>query len=148
MHSPPEPLRPVEEVRALLRSVDAKLQICLLLMQHGSWPLRPSSMAPVRSFLSGGPSPRPLGAPPCAIWPKCDVSFHAPRTALHPLTLPAPCPRPCPPSLPPAACQDPALLRLAVNFVRDHSARSGRQLSDWEARVLVDAAGRAFLGGF
>ncbi|KAL4443991.1 hypothetical protein ABPG75_011728 [Micractinium tetrahymenae] len=45
------------------------------------------------------------------------------------------------------ACQDPALLRLAVNAVRDQ-CQVGRQLSDEQAAQLVDAAGRAFLGGF
>ena len=51
-------------------------------------------------------------------------------------------------SLPPsAACQEPALLRLAVNWVR-HQCERGRQLSDAQAAALVNAAGSAFLGGF
>lgn len=56
-------------------------------------------------------------------------------------------PTPPPTPLCPAACQDPALLRLAVNTVRDQ-CQAGRQLSDEQAAQLVDAAGRAFLGGF
>lgn len=51
------------------------------------------------------------------------------------------------PHTPAAACQEPAMLRLAVNFVR-HQCQRGRQLTADQARLLVEAAARAFLGGF
>ncbi|KAL4443996.1 hypothetical protein ABPG75_011733 [Micractinium tetrahymenae] len=46
-----------------------------------------------------------------------------------------------------SVCTQPAMLRLAVNFVRQQCER-GRALSDAEAQQLVYAAARAFLSGF
>ena len=76
----------------------------------------------------------------------------SPYTDTHTQTLAPPVPTDAaapPPPAPPwcAACREPALLRLAVNYVR-HQCERGRELSHGEAQHLVMAAGRAFLGGF
>ncbi len=80
--------------------------------------------------------------PAPVLWSPCPLSLQTAPPSLarnQPQTLPT--------HPPLAACHEPALLRLAVNHVVGQ-CRRGRQLSSEEARQLVDAAGRAVLGGF
>lgn len=118
----------------LLARIEARLQLLWLLLRFRADPLQQALEPPHHCFLTGKKchSLLPLGAA-------------AVPMRRHARCSPPPMPSYPPP--PPAECQDPVMLRLAVNFVR-FQAQRGRQLSDKEAAQLVAAAGRAYFAGF
>jgi hypothetical protein len=143
----------------LEQQAELESHLCLLklLLDHGADPLQASLEHPGLNFLTGGLGLRCMGGRMRWVGCAADLLPGAPlNRSRHPLprlsaarnlrTLEL-TPQLLPPVLAcPAACRHPPLLRLVVNHLRDQ-CQQGRQLSELEARHLVQAAGRAFLGG-
>ena len=146
------------------RAVDmeSRLRLLHLLLHHGVDPLH-TSLDGSRCFLTGGHKRWGGGggseggvALAGGASPECNTCSGAAAAQAGgaafglPCVVPphihhSPCPRPSP--FPPsAACQEPALLRLAVNWVQ-HQCERGRQLSGVEAQHMVEAAGGCCPGG-